>query len=209
MKRAGTRNGDRAQANRRMFRRLGLAALAMFGFGYALVPLYNVFCEVTGLNGKPTGRIESAAAVTPDRSRTVTVEFTASVHRGMPWEFRPEQKRMQVHPGEEMVARYTARNATSDTIVGQAIPSVSPGLAAAHFRKIECFCFSRQELKAGETREMPVRFVVDPDLDPAVRTVTLSYTFFNTDKVSAQKFGGESAARPAGNAHHGPHGAGT
>jgi cytochrome c oxidase assembly protein subunit 11 len=108
-----------------------------------------------------------------------------------------------------MVALYTARNTTSDTIVGQAVPSVSPGAAATYFKKIECFCFSRQELKAGEAREMPVRFVVDPKLDPAIRTVTLSYTFFNTDRLSAQKFGDTSTAMPADHVHSGPHGAGS
>jgi cytochrome c oxidase assembly protein subunit 11 len=198
----------RDRANRRLFRRFGLAAIAMFGFGYALVPLYNVFCEVTGLNGKTGSAVEQVAGPV-DRSRTVTVEFTASVNQGMPWEFRPVQKRMQVHPGEEMVALYTARNTTSDTIVGQAVPSVSPGAAATYFKKIECFCFSRQELKAGEAREMPVRFVVDPKLDPAIRTVTLSYTFFNTDRLSAQKFGDTSTAMPADHVHSGPHGAGS
>ncbi len=200
---AKRRARDRVQqANRRLVRRLALVTLAMFGFGFALVPLYDVLCEVTGLNGK-TGRVEAGAVGGEiDSTRWVTVEFTGSVHQGMPWEFRPAQKRMRVHPGEVAVAYYSVRNATSDTIVGQAVPSVTPGLAAAHFKKIECFCFSRQELKSGERREMPVRFVVDRELAPGIRTVTLSYTFFNIDKASARKYGGDAPGEAPDHQHH-------
>lgn len=170
----------------------------MFAFGYALVPLYEVFCELTGVNGK-TGRMEAKAmpANAVDRSRWVTVEFTSTVNQGMPWEFRPAVTRMRVHPGELATTAYFARNTTADTIVGQAVPSVAPNVAAAHFKKIECFCFTQQTLKGKEAKSMPVRFLVQPDLPREVKTVTLSYTFFNTDKVSARKYGGQAAVEAA------------
>lgn len=208
MKSKPLKNRRPAQRNRRSALKLGTAAVAMFGFGFALVPLYNVFCEITGLNGK-TGQVEASVAelVGVDESRWVTVEFMASVNQGMPWEFRPEQLRMRVHPGEIAVAYYTARNPTRDSIVGQAVPSVAPGLAGAHFKKIECFCFTQQTLAAGEEKRMPVRFMVEPSLSREVRTVTLSYTFFNTDAQSAKRYGGGAAAAPqAGHEHH-DHGA--
>lgn len=193
-------------ANGRLTRKLWLATLAMFGFGFALVPLYNVFCQITGLNGK-TGRVEAQAsqAMAVDESRWVTVEFTASVNSGMPWEFKAKQTRMRVHPGATYTAAYYARNTAAETITGQAVPSVTPGRAASHFNKIECFCFDRQELKAGERKEMPVRFVVDRNLPPEVSTVTLSYTFFNVDAVSAKKYGNSQPAYiPSEHQHHAP-----
>lgn len=168
------------QINRALARKLILVSLGMFAFGFALVPLYDVFCQITGLNGK-TGRVDvQAAGVKVDTDRWVTVEFTASVAQGLPWEFRPVVKKMRVHPGELVSAAYYARNLANAGVTGQAVPSVSPGLAAAHFKKLECFCFSSQELKAGEGREMPLRYVVQPDLPPEINTISLSYTFFNT-----------------------------
>ncbi len=185
-----------AEKNRRTARTLVLVALAMFGFGFALVPLYDVFCEITGLNGKTGGAVAEARTAKLDTSRWVTVEFTGSVSQGMPWEFRPLQKKLRVHPGQITVAHYYVRNTTTETIVGRAVPSVTPGLAAAHFKKIECFCFSEQTLKPGETREMPVRFTVDPGLAANIGTVTLSYTFFNTDSAQAKRYGGDGQAAP-------------
>jgi len=181
---------EASSANRRLVRRLVLVIVGMFFFGFALVPLYYVFCKVTGLNGK-TGRLDAQAvpATKIDTGRWVTVEFTASVNQGMPWEFRPTVKKMRVHPGEIAATAYYARNLADETIAGQAVPSVTPGLAGEHFKKLECFCFSRQELKAKEGREMPVRYVVQADLPQDITTVTLSYTFFNVDKQSAQKYG--------------------
>lgn len=178
-------------------RRTGLklvaVALGMFAFGYALVPLYNVICEVTGLNGK-TGRVQASESGAVDSTRWVTVEFTGNSMKGLPWEFGPEQKSMRVHPGASMVAYYQARNISGESITGQAVPSVAPNKAAAHFKKIECFCFTRQTLKPQESRQMPVRFVVDANLPRSVNTVTLSYAFFNADPVSAKKFGGNAPA---------------
>lgn len=176
--------------NRRTAAKLVLLAAAMFGFGFALVPLYDVFCEITGLNGK-TGRIDAQAAPAQvDTKRTVTVEFTGDSMAGLPWEFRPLVKRLDVHPGQTVEVRYYVRNTAGEAITGQAVPSVAPSRASTHFKKIECFCFTQQQLKAGEMREMPVRFVVAPELASDVQTITLSYAFFNVDKVSAAKYGG-------------------
>lgn len=180
-----------ALANRRTAIRLAGLAAAMFGFGYLLAPLYDVFCEITGLNGK-TGRIEvgQAASIGIDPARTITIEFTGSTADGLPWEFRPVEKRVEVHPGEARVMNFYARNTSAETITGRAVPSVSPSRAAAYFNKIECFCFTEQRFAPGEAREMPVRFVVDPGIDPTVRTITLSYTFFNIAKTAATPVGG-------------------
>lgn len=193
-------------SNRRLVRNLLIVAVAMFGFGYLMSPLYDVFCKVTGLNGK-TGRIEAQAATTGkiDKSRVVTVEFTGSTQNGLPWEFRPETKKLELHPGETAEVKYYARNLSQEPITGQAIPSVSPGASASHFKKIECFCFTQQTLKPGEQREMPVRFYVDADLDQDVHTITLSYAFFNTDTASARKYGGEALAQGEDHAAHHSH----
>lgn len=183
------------QQNRTLVRKLVLVTIAMFGFGFALVPLYDVLCEVTGLNGK-TGQVtaQSVESARIDTSRWVTIEFTGSVNSGLPWEFRPAVKRVRVHPGQVAEASYFARNLAREAIVGQAVPSVTPRLAAAHFKKIECFCFDRQELRPKEGKEMPLRYIVQPDLPPEVQTITLSYTFFNADQKSAAKYDGKSEA---------------
>lgn len=189
---------DIKQANKRLARHLMIVAVAMFGFGYLLAPMYDVFCKVSGFNGK-TGRIDAkaAAAGKVDSSRVVTVEFTGSTQSGLPWEFRPETKRLQLHPGETAEVKYYARNLAQEPITAQAIPSVTPGISAGHFKKIECFCFTQQTLKPGEAREMPVRFYVDADLDQDVNTITLSYAFFNTNTASAKKYGAEAVAKDA------------
>ena len=179
---------DRKQANQRVVKRLGIAAVLMFGFGFALVPLYDVFCDITGINGK-TGRIELEEALSQqvDEDRLVTVEFLATVNSDLPWEFRPMVKRLKVHPGEVTEVNYFARNKTENLVAGQAVPSLAPGLAAKYFNKTECFCFTRQALGPGEYKEMPLRFIVDPALPENVRTVSLSYTFYQTEAVAADK----------------------
>ena len=173
---------DRKQANQRVVKRLGIAAVLMFGFGFALVPLYDVFCDITGINGK-TGRIDMEEALSQqvDTDRLVTVEFLATVHSDLPWEFRPMVRRIKVHPGEVTEVNYFASNKTENLVAGQAVPSLAPGLAAKYFNKTECFCFTRQTLGPGESREMPLRFVVDPELPENVRTVSLSYTFYQAE----------------------------
>jgi cytochrome c oxidase assembly protein subunit 11 len=177
-----------ARVNRRTAIKIGFIAIAMFGFGYALVPLYNLVCQVAGLNGK-TGRLDATAVTAKEPTRTVTVEFTGNATTGLPWEFRPMTKRVEVHPGETMLVRYYVRNTTNETLTGQAVPSVAPSRAAPYFKKIECFCFTQQQLKPGEAREMPVQFTILTDLAPDVQTITLSYAFFNVDKVSSHKYG--------------------
>jgi len=171
-----------AQANRRLIRRLLLIVGGMFGFGFALVPLYNVFCDITGLNGKTNSEAVAAVTQSVDADRTVTVEFVSSINQSAPWKFRPEVTKMQAHPGEFYRTSFYAENLTDNVLVGQAIPSVAPGQAAQHFRKIECFCFSRQEFAPREGRDMPVVFQLDPALSPEVTTVTLSYTFFQIEQ---------------------------
>jgi len=171
---------DSEKRNRRSALRLSVVVLAMFGFGFALVPLYNVFCDITGLNGK-TGRIQEDALVrNEDTDRLVTVEFMTQVNSRLPWEFKPMVQRMQVHPGRFYTAEFYARNLSDQRTVGQAVPSISPGVAGQYFNKTECFCFSEQSFEAGEKRQMPVRFVVDSGLPAEIRTLTLSYTFFES-----------------------------
>lgn len=180
-------SGQREQKNLQSFMRIALVAIGMFGFGYLLVPLYDVFCEITGLNGK-TGRVDEAAVTQryePDHSRLVTVQFVAANNLGMPWEFAPTVASMQVHPGEVYTTAYVARNPTPASMVGQAVPSVAPGKASRYFNKTECFCFTQQPLAAGEEKEMPVRFIVDPKLPRDVTTVTLAYTVFDVSQVAA------------------------
>jgi len=162
--------------------RLLLVTVAMFGFGYAMVPLYDIICDITGLNGK-TGRLsvaEADARAVDAIEREVTVEFVASVSAGTSWTFRPTVSSMKVTPGKQYAATYYAQNGTGRTVVGQATPSVSPFTAAKHFNKTECFCFTRQVFEPNSGRDMPLTFIIDPDLPPNVDRVTLSYTFFDS-----------------------------
>ena len=153
---------------------------AMFGFAFALVPLYDVLCEVTGLNGKTGDQYEYAEAdLEADRSRLVQIRFVTNANEGMPWAFGPDKGGMRVHPGGVNAATFHARNPTERIMVAQAIPSVAPGRAAAYFHKTQCFCFDQQVLEPGEAIEMPVRFIVDRDLPRSVGTITLSYTIFD------------------------------
>jgi cytochrome c oxidase assembly protein subunit 11 len=177
---------QRSLANRRLVTRLVVVVVVMFGFGFALVPLYDVFCKVTGLNGK-TGRIELEKALSEkvDAQRLVTVEFLATVSSELPWEFGPVVKKIKVHPGAVTEVKYFARNLTDSAITGQAVPSLAPGVAARYFNKTECFCFTQQTLGPREARKMPIRFVVDPDLPADVKTVSLSYTFYQAGTSAA------------------------
>lgn len=161
--------------------KLLLTVVFMFGFGYALVPLYDVFCDITGLNGK-TGQVsvQAAQAGTVDTERTVTVEFVATVNQGLNWQFKPVTHRMIVHPGQIYTVDYVAENPSTQPITAQAVPSVAPGRGGIYFNKTECFCFTQQTLAAGERKLMPVRFVVDPLLPGDISTLTLSYTFFKS-----------------------------
>jgi len=164
--------------NRSMRRRLAMFALVMFGFGFALVPFYEAICEATGINlfVKPDA-VENTQV---DTSRLITVEFDANI-RGLPWTFSPVERSVQVHPGQLIHAVYEVRNSSDRPIAAQAIPSYGPKVAASHVRKLECFCFAKQVLAPGETRQMPVVFVLDANLPKEVGTVTLSYTFFELE----------------------------
>lgn len=170
-------------ANRRTVVKLLAATCVMFGFGYALVPLYNVFCELTGLNGK-TGQLSAtqAAVVQIDETRYVTVEFVTSVNAGMPWDFKPLVNKVAVHPGAATTVEFEATNYAQWPVTGSAVPSVAPNKAARYFNKTECFCFTRQSLEAGESRVMPVRFVVDANLPADIELLTLAYTFFESSE---------------------------
>lgn len=173
-------------ANRRLGRRLALGALLMFGFGYAMVPIYRVICEVTGFNGTTT-RIDgdTARAQRVDNERLVTVEFLAATSADLAWEFRPDVESVQVRPGQMVLATYSARNISSRPIVGHAVPSVTPAAAAPYFHKVECFCFTQQPLAPGQSKTLPLQFLVDANLPREIVTLTLSYTFFNQPTVRA------------------------
>jgi cytochrome c oxidase assembly protein subunit 11 len=173
----------KSNVKRKQMIKLVAIPVLMFGFGFALVPLYDVFCAVTGINGK-TGRVE-AATVDPrevDTSRNITVKFLANTGTGLAWKFEPVVKSMEVHPGQIYEAMYRVSSRSDKDTLGQAIPSLSPGIASLYFNKTECFCFSQQQLKANETRDMPLRFVINHDLPEDIAEVTLSYTFFNIEK---------------------------
>ena len=163
-------------ANQKLFGKLALVALGMFGFGYALVPFYYQICAAWGVNS--LGEVRAAPSSTQvDRSRLVTIEFDANA-RGLPWRFKPMVNHMQVHPGEVAFVEYEVSNTRGEPVTGQAVPSYGPQLAGEYFKKVECFCFTQQTLAAGETRRMPVVFVIDPRLPKDVNTVAISYTFF-------------------------------
>ena len=163
-------------------RHLFIIPIAMFGFGYLMVPIYDVFCDLTGLNGK-TGSISEAQAqvITVDENRLIKVEFISSLNQEAEWEFAPVVKSMMVNPGRPYTTSYTAVNQLDVEMVGQAIPSVSPAKAASYFNKTECFCFNQQKFAANEEKDMPLTFVVDPELPDDISTVTLSYTFFDVN----------------------------
>jgi cytochrome c oxidase assembly protein subunit 11 len=163
--------------------RLLLVAVGMFGFGYLLVPAYDIFCEITGLGGR-TNEAPARVVATPDETRSVDLEFVTTVNQAAPWTFRAQAPGMQVHPGGLYEAVFVATNLTGRPQVAQAVPSVAPSEAAAHFRKLDCFCFTTQEFAANESRELLVRFIVDPELPEYVDTITLSYTLFDTNRLA-------------------------
>jgi cytochrome c oxidase assembly protein subunit 11 len=168
-----------AEDNRTILRKLVIVAVVMFGFGWALVPLYRAICEITGINVVTTrdANAERAARNTQvDFSRTIIVEFDAN--RQGPWRFKPHVNHVEVHPGELVQVDYDLVNLESRPMAGQAIPSYAPLQSARYFQKLECFCFQQQVLEGGGTRRFPVVFFIDPDLPRDVKTITLSYTFF-------------------------------
>ena len=166
------------RSNRRLGDRLAVVVLAMFGFGFALVPFYDKICEVTGLRN--IARADVPANTQVDTTRTVRVEFDANV-RNLPWRFKPRVPVIDVHPGALTQATFEVVNTTDRPVTGQAIPSYGPQYAAQYFRKLECFCFAKQTLAPGERREMPVVFVIDPAAPRELNAIALSYTFFEVE----------------------------
>lgn len=158
--------------------KISAMVVAMFGFGFALVPLYDVLCEITGFGGK-TAMAAVAVVEAPDENRTVRVEFLASVARGAPWTFEPDVTHLDVHPGQIYETHFRARNLTGASLVAQAVPSVAPGAAARYFNKTECFCFTSQEFQPHEERELKLAFMVATELPEHVDTLSLSYTYFS------------------------------
>ena len=168
--------------------RLLLIATGMFGFGFAMVPMYTLICKVTGLGGRTSAvaYVYDAARVRPDMTRTVRVNFLTHTNDGMPWEFEPLVGSVVVHPGELTEVKFRVRNPTDRTIVGQAIPSLIPTSIVDQFHKTECFCFRQQTLTAGQSLIMPMRFVLDPGIAKSVRDISLSYTMFDATAFARQ-----------------------
>ena len=183
--------------NRTILRKLVIISALMFAFGWALVPLYRKICEVTGINivtARDENAVRAARNTQVDRSRTITVEFDANKQGA--WRFKPHVNHLQVHPGELVHVSYDLVNLESRAMAGQAIPSYAPLQSAQYFQKLECFCFQQQTLTAGETRQFPVVFFIDPNLPRDVQTITLSYTFFEVAGAVARPQG-ERAVSPS------------
>ena len=170
--------------NRVMLAKLSVVVLAMFGFGYALVPLYEKICEVTGLRN--IDRADTVVNTQVDRTRLVRIEFDTNLHN-MPWRFRPLEPATDIHPGAVTQVMFEVVNTSDHPVTGQAIPSYAPRNAAQYFRKLDCFCFAKQTLAAGETRRMPVVFVIDPEVPKDLATITLSYTFFAVEGLRSER----------------------
>jgi len=168
------------KANRSLMLKLLVFATGSFAFGFALVPLYDVLCDVTGFGSQKNLSRAYAATENPDPNRTITIDFMAELPSVGNWEFRPVVRSMQVHPGKLYEAKFFARNLTGKDTVAQAVPNVAPSRASLYFHKTECFCFSPQHFTVGQQRDMPVRFIVDPSLPRNVDQITLAYTFYDT-----------------------------
>jgi cytochrome c oxidase assembly protein subunit 11 len=175
---------ERRPNHRRLVLQLTGVAAAAFGFGFALVPLYDVLCSITGYSDKKALTEAATLTAAPDESRTITIEFMTMVPSVGAWEFRPEVRSMEVHPGKLYVANFFARNLTGRDTIAQAVPDVAPSRLSAYFRKTECFCFTPQHFAVDEGRDMPVRFYVDPAVPKHVDRITLAYTFYDSTALS-------------------------
>ncbi len=169
--------------NNRIVKQLVLMAVGMFAFGFALVPIYDIFCEVTGFRTQ-NERDEITQTMEIDKGRLITVEFIANNNQTSDWEFRPVISKMQVYPGKIYNVNYFAKNLANTKVVGTATPDVKPVEMNKHFKKLECFCFTQQEFAGNEGREMPVQFVIDPNVPKYLERMTLSYTFFANEKLT-------------------------
>jgi cytochrome c oxidase assembly protein subunit 11 len=170
---------NQAQANSATMRKLLVVTCVMFGFGFAMVPFYKKLCEVVGLN--TVIKADAMPNTQVDAARWVTVEFDTNLRSALPWTFQPVEKSVRFHPGELVNVMFEVRNHSDRAITGQAIPSYAPQLAGGYFKKLDCFCFTQQTLQPGEVRQMPVVFVIEKTLPADVRTVTMSYTFFEVE----------------------------
>ena len=176
----------------KLVKQLLLLVVGMFGFGFAMVPLYEVFCEITGINGKTSDTAAIYSDQVVDMDRQITIQFVSVVKRGMPWQFEPQVTEMKVNPGQIYHTAWIAKNTSDKDLTGQAIPSIAPGQAALYLNKTECFCFNEQKLKANEEVEMPLVFFIDEDVPEDVTTLTLSYSLFNiTDKTKTDSVTGQ------------------
>lgn len=160
-----------------LLKKLLIACVCMFAFSFALVPLYTVFCKLTGINGKTSNSV-AVASTNIQQERTISVEFLAKADQSIPWKFAPEVERVSVHPGDIKLINFNVENLADEAMVGQAVPSVSPGEAAQYFKKMECFCFTQQPLQAKEAKAMRLQFYIDPALPKEINTITLSYTLY-------------------------------
>jgi cytochrome c oxidase assembly protein subunit 11 len=183
------------EQNRRLLRKSLIVCGLAFGFCFAMIPIYSIYCEITGANGK-TGRMSASTISAVDRSRKVEVEFLASVRSGLNWKFVPELSKMDVYPGEIAIAYFDATNTTDEPIIGNAVPSVAPNEASIYFNKTECFCFTEQLLMPGETRRMPVRFIVDSAMPKDIEVLTLAYSFYRNDKATSDFQQGKRGPAP-------------
>ncbi|MCC6194938.1 MAG: cytochrome c oxidase assembly protein [Burkholderiales bacterium] len=181
------------RSNRTMMTRLCVIAVAMFGFGFLLVPFYEKICEVTGLRN--IARPDVVANTQVDATRTVRIELDSNL-RNLPWTFKPLETMIDVHPGEVRQVEYEVVNTTDRPVTGQAVPSYGPQYAGQYFKKLDCFCFAKQTLQPGEVRRMPVVFVVDPKAPAELVTITLSYTFFEVAGAAQKTSGGVAPAQP-------------
>lgn len=188
-------NNKKTATNKKTAGKLFIVVVAMFGFGYALVPLYDVVCQVLNIgrfadiesgdyDPKAQEQIVKDMAANKDLTRNVTVEFITALNGGIAWEFKALQNDIKVHPGVMMSVDFYAKNNTGRDVIAQAVPRILPGNATKYFTKIECFCFTQQTFKKGEARNMPLRFMVSPDLPKSINTITLSYTFFDTQPLA-------------------------
>ena len=167
---------DQAHANQQTLAKLLVVAVAMFGFGYAMVPFYRALCDALGLNS--VVKADPVTNTQVDTGRFLTIEFDTNLRSNLPWTFTAVEKSVRIHPGALTLVTFEVRNRSNRPVTGQAIPSFGPQLAGGYFKKLDCFCFTQQTLAPGEVRQMPVAFVVEPGLPRDVNTVTLSYTFF-------------------------------
>ena len=169
--------------NNKVIKKLVVLVFAMFGFGFALVPLYDVFCDITGLNGKTNDVSVTYENDGIDISRTVTVQFITRMAKAIPWEFEPVMNEMTVHPGEVKYVQFYAKNKSQKDIVGQAVPSVSPGIAAGYFQKIECFCFNQQTIPPYEKIKLPLQVTLSAKAPEEVNHLSLSYRIYQSESL--------------------------